>query len=260
MTPSLPLSVPDWCFFQQWHDKPDAYYQQLHHLGITGVEMVEQGRWSIARQAGLRLMNISGPGMADGLNNPAHHAELVTQLGETITLARQHDISAVIVFSGNRHGIATDEGIENCITSLQQLVPLAEKAGVTLLFEMLNAFDHADYQADHSAFGFEIVRRINSPSVRVLYDIYHMQRMDEDVIRDLVDNIEYIGHIHVAESPRRTRPVAAGVLSYRDIIPAVIAAGYRGYWGLEFLPEGDAMDEIAKAVSDMQHCNTVMNS
>jgi hydroxypyruvate isomerase len=244
----LELSAPDWCFFKEPSD-PAVYYRSLRRLGIAAVEMVDPVRWPSARDAGLSLLNISGPGMAEGLNRTEHHAELLPRLRATIAQAAGAGIPHVIVFSGNRCGQDDAEGKENVVAALKSLARDAQRAGVVLVFEMLCAQNHADYQADKSAYGFDVVKAVDSPAVRVLYDIYHMSRMGEDVVGDIVGNRDLIAHLHTAESPERSIPRRDGSIRYGAIAEAVTAAGYEGYWGLEFVPQHDALAELAEAVA-----------
>jgi hydroxypyruvate isomerase len=136
--------------------------------------------------------------------------------------------------------------------ALKQLAGDAERAGVTLIFEMFNDQDHPDYQADHSAYGFDVVKTVGSSHVKVLYDIYHMSRMNENVIVDITKNLSLIAHLHTAEKPRRSFPQRDGAISYGTIVPAVMAAGYQGFWGLEFVVQGDVMTELRTAVATFQ--------
>jgi hydroxypyruvate isomerase len=246
--PRLLLSAPDWCFYKD-HVDPAAYYRDLAGLGIAGVEMVDPSRWEHARASGLRVLNQSAPGMTRGLNRVAHHDELLPAIRALIERAAAARIPHVIVFSGNREGQSDEEGKRNVVAALRQLSPDAERAGVTLIFEMLCAQNHADYQADHSRYGFDVALRVGSPAVKVLYDIYHMSRMGEDVVSDIVRHKDLIAHLHTAESPARSTPKRAGEIPYGKIIDAVLAGGYEGYWGLEFVPQGNVMDEIEQAVA-----------
>ena len=166
-----------------------------------------------------------------------------------ITNAADAQIPHVIVFSGNRDGQDDREGEHNVIAALKALASDAERAGVTLVFEMLCAQNHPDYQADHSSYGFDVVNAVGSPAVKVLYDIYHMSRMGEDVIADIVSHHELIAHLHTAESPGRSVPDRNGEIGYGAIVDAVTTTGYAGYWGLEFVPQGDVMSEIQQAVA-----------
>lgn len=242
----LKQSVPDWCFFKN-QSEPPVYYQRLREIGYLGVEMVDQSRLAAAKAAGLKVINLSAPGMQKGLNRMEYHAELIPEIRRSLGYARDNNIACVIVFSGNRNGQADEDGIKNCASALKQLAIDAEKAGVILTFEMLNSINHVDYQADHTAFGIEIVRRVSSPAVKLLYDIYHMQKMGEDACADIIKNMEMIAHIHVADTPRRTLPSLAGGINYRNVVTSIHAAGYRGYWGQEFLPQQDPMQELKQA-------------
>lgn len=250
----LQLSEADWCYYRDGADAA-AFYRAAEAIGITGAEMVDPSRWAAARAAGLTLLNISGPGMTYGLNRTAHHVELLPALHATIDTAQQNGIRAVIIFSGNRDGLPDEMGIANCIDGITELAPHAEQAGVQLHFEMLCAHNHPDYQADHSAFGFRVVREVASPAVKVLYDIYHMVQMGEDVCADILDNLDIIGHLHVAEVPERTLPLPGGQTDYPSLVGKVMEAGYRGYWGFEFLPGGEAIDELCQAAALFQTSN-----
>jgi hydroxypyruvate isomerase len=244
----LQLSAPDWCFYKDQPD-PAAYYRKLKSLGIAGVEMVDPSRWQHARAAGLAILNQSGPGMTKGLNRTAHHAELLPQIRALIEKAAAAEIPHVIVFSGNRDGQDDLEGERNVITALKALASDAERAKVTLVFEMLCAQNHPDYQADHSSYGFDVVNAVGSPAVKVLYDIYHMSRMGEDVVQDILSHREIIAHLHTAESPKRSVPHRDGEIRYGKIVDAVMSGGYDGYWGLEFVPQADVMTELQEAVA-----------
>jgi hydroxypyruvate isomerase len=132
---------------------------------------------------------------------------------------------------------------------MKKLVPHAERAGVTLVFEMLNTFNHADYEAADSRYGFDLVEAIGSPSVRVLYDIYHMHRMGEDVVADIANHVDLIAHLHVAGSPGRDYPGPEQEIDYARVVRDSLAAGYRGYWGQEWLGGDDPYRALGDAVS-----------
>jgi hydroxypyruvate isomerase len=243
----LRFSATEWSFFKDGFVAKD-FYKRLVQIGIAAVEMTPEVRWTAATGAGLKLLNIAAPGMANGLNRLENHDALLPAISDMIIDAAENKIAHIIVFSGNRIGQSDCEGKENCIAGLKELAPLAEKSGVTLIFEMLCTKDHPDYQADRSSYGLDIVREINSPAVKVLYDIYHMHWMGEDVVADITDNLEIIAHIHVAEKIKRSKPVARGGIDYRAIVRKVNDAGYSGYWGLEFIPQGDSFDELKETV------------
>ena len=242
----LKLSAPDWCFFPE-NAKPETYYAELKKLGYDAVEMADQSRWPIIRNLGLEIINLSGPGMTKGLNRMENHAELLPQIKDNIVLAGKNKIPNVIIFSGNREGQKDAEGIDNCLKGISELLPVAKANNVVLLFEMLCAHNHPDYQADKSAYGFEIVKRAKSPNIKVLYDIYHMERMNCDSIKDITKNLQMVGHIHIAESPKRDIPLRDGEIKYGKIVPAIVKAGYEGYWGMEFFPTDNMKDLKAAA-------------
>lgn len=241
------LSAPDWCFWRDGND-PASYYRALRDLGFTGVEMVDPSRWQAARDAGLAILNLSGPGKTVGLNRLGLHAELLPEIRRQIAIAREAKIPHLIVFSGNRDEQDDAVGRANVVTALKALAGDAERAGVTLIFEMFNDQDHPDYQADNSAYGFAVAKAVASPAVKVLYDIYHMSRMGEDVVADITANLDLIAHLHTAEMPKRSIPQRDGAIPYGKIVPAVTKAGYQGYWGTEFVVQGDVMTELRAAV------------
>jgi hydroxypyruvate isomerase len=242
------FSVPDWCFYGKLGEGR-RYYDQLKELGVDAVEMTPPGRCALARAAGLEIVNQAGPGMQEGLNRRENHARLLPAIRAALDAAGAAGIPLLIVFSGNRAGQADREGIENCRRGLEALLPAAEKARVLLGFEMLCSQDHADYQADHGSYGFALVNAVGSPRLRIVYDIYHMEKMGDDSAVDVVANLGSILHLHVAESPARGLPLADGVIRYRSIVPKIVAAGYRGYWGLEFVPRGDPLDELSRSIA-----------
>ncbi len=240
------FSAADWAFQPRAKD-PNSFYDRLKQIGYEGIEMVAPIHWEEARSAGLTIINLSSPGMTRGLNRREHHSELLPQLRDVIALAGANHIPQVFVFSGNRNGQSDAEGIANCRIGLESVLPDAIQHHVTLVFEMLNSYDHTDYQADRSEYGFELVRQVGSPSLKLVYDIYHMERMGEDSRHDIVANLPVIGHLHVADTPRRTKPQFGGGLDYSKIVSAVVKAGYKGFWGMEFTPEGDPLVELEEA-------------
>jgi len=242
----MKFSAPDWCFLKSEY-KPADYYNRLKAMGYDGVEMLDPANYEAARGAGLAILNMSGPGMQKGLNRLENHGTLIPEIRQAISHAQENNIPHVIVFSGNREGQPNEEGIANCERAFKELVSDAESAGVALAFEMLNSFDHADYQADGSAYGFELARRLGSPAFKVVYDIYHMERMGESALEDIPANLNHIAHLHVAGSPKRDFPGADQDIDYREIVKCVREAGYSRYWGQEFMPGSDPLAELEKA-------------
>lgn len=231
----LKFSVADWCFLKSGMEPAD-YYSGLHALGYGAVEFVPQERWATARAAGLSVLNLGAPGMQDGINRVENHERLLPEIRATIATAQENHIPQVVVFSGNRtDGVSDDVGWENCRVALTELAKDAEVAGVVLVLEMLNSFDHQKYQADSSRYGLELVKAVGSPALRALYDIYHLDKMNEDAVAVALENLPLIGHFHIAGSGTRGYPALEGTIDYRKVIREAHRAGYRGYWGLEFL-------------------------
>ncbi len=242
------LSVMDWCSFENGRE-PDAraFFAHARSLGITGAEMVAPERRAAARAAGLRLISLDGPGMLQGLNRLEHHATLLPQIGQMLLDAAAVGIRWIVVFSGNREGQSDREGIANCATGLRQLLPVCDCAGVGLLFEMLNGSDHPDYQAVHGRYGFELVERLGSPHVKVLYDVYHMEKAGDDFMSDIRANLPLIGHFHCAACPDRTGVADSRTADYAAIARLALTGGYDGWFGQEFLPRLDYRRELAAA-------------
>jgi hydroxypyruvate isomerase len=244
----MKISVPDWCFYGKIGEGA-RYYAALREIGVDGVEMVAPERHALARSAGLEILNAAGPGMQTGLNRRENHTELLPRIRESIEMAKADGIPLLIIFSGNRAGQQDAQGIASCRAGVEALLPDAQKAGIVLGFEMLNSIDHADYEGDHGSYGFALADAVDSPWLKLVYDIYHMERMGDDSGKDIVRHLNRIAHLHAAESPRRDAPRADGAIRYDRIIPRVTQVGYKGYWGMEFIPSGDALSELRDSIS-----------
>lgn len=251
----MKISVPDWCYYPKLGPAAE-YYRTLKRLGVDAVEMVDPVRYVLAREAGLDILNLAGPGMTEGLNRIEHHAVLLPQIRAAIRHAAENRIPLVIVFSGNRAGQTDADGIENCRRGLEQLLPDAERNGVVLGFEMLCTANHPDYQACRGRYGFELCERVGSPWLKLVYDLYHLCREGDDVVADATAHLDQIAHLHLAESPKRNAPQADGNIPYGRIIPAIVRAGYTGYWGLEYCPEDDPRAELERAITLLREAAT----
>ncbi len=252
MRGTLKLSAADWCFLKGDQDAA-SYYAKIKDLGYDAVEMPATGNYAAIKKLGMKILNTETPGSElGGLSKLNCHAELIPAIGEIIRKAGDNGIRDVIVFSGNREGQTDAQGIQNVKIGLERLLPLAEKNKVTLVFEMFCAHNHVDYQADYSEYGFKLVRSINSNHLKVLYDIYHMHRMGEDVIADVTGNLDIIAHLHIAGAPKRDYPGKEQEINYTKIVPAIIKAGYTGYWGMEFMPAGDSVAALTQAAAQWE--------
>jgi hydroxypyruvate isomerase len=205
----------------------------------------------LARKHGLAVAIMSGhDSLPDGLNKRSNHERIEAELKASIDLAAKWGIPGVITFSGNRQPYQTElEAIEACADGLKRIAPYAEEKGVNLNMELLNSkVDHPGYQADHTAWGAAVCERVNSPRVKLLYDIYHMQIMEGDVIRTIRQNIKWIGHFHTAGNPGRQDMDDTQELNYTGICRAIAATGYQWYVGHEFKPKGQGAQGVIEAL------------
>ncbi len=193
----------------------------------------------------------NGPGsIVKGWNRITHHDELVARSEELLPQVKEAGLPNMIVFSGNREGISDSEGLNNCAKGLRRIMPLAEKLGVTVCMELLNSKrNHKDYQCDHTAWGVELVKRVGSDRFRLLYDIYHMQVQEGDVIATIQENIDYIAHFHTGGVPGRHEIDDSQELNYRRIAQAIVDTGYTGFLAQEFIPSRDPMTSLKQAVA-----------
>jgi hydroxypyruvate isomerase len=234
-------------------DTPDAdFFPMVKGLGFDGVDLLTQRQWPLAEAAGLRCSMGVPTERRDfirrGLNDPANHPLLLGELEETIRAAREHDVPNVIAMIGNRDGRSDEDGIGACVEALNQIKGLAESEGVTVCIELLNSkVDHHDFQGDRMAFGLAIMYSVNSPRVRLLYDIYHMQIMEGDVIRTIRDHGHWIAHYHTAGNPGRHELDPTQELNYGAIAAAISATGFAGSMAHEFLPTRDPHQGLAEA-------------
>ena len=228
------------------------FCRRSKEMGLAGIDLLQPDEWPKAQDAGL-VCTMAYPSRRDdfiatGFNNPANWPLLLGELEQTIPLAARAGIPNVITMFGNRRGMSDTEGMSNCITGLAKIAPLAESEGVTVCVELLNSkVDHHDYMGDHTAFGVAVVKGVNSPRVKLLYDIYHMQIMEGDIIRTIKDNIKWIGHFHTAGNPARRDMDDDQELNYAGICRAIAATNYRWYVGHEFRPKGDPIEGLRQA-------------
>jgi hydroxypyruvate isomerase len=201
----------------------------------------------LAKRYGLAVASMSGHAfLPDGLNKRGNHDRIERELKESIDIAAEYGIPGLICFSGNRQPHVSEvEAIETVADGLRRVAPYAEKRGVNLNLELLNSkIDHPGYQCDHTAWGAAVCERVNSPRVKLLFDIYHMQIMEGDVIRNLRENIQWIGHFHTAGVPGRNDLDDSQELNYVGICRAIAATSYDLYLGHEFRPKGDPVEAL----------------
>jgi hydroxypyruvate isomerase len=243
----LKQSACRWCY----KDIPiETLARGFADLGLKGMDLIEPEDWAVVKKYGLVPSMTTGAGtIPDALNRKENHTKLEQQFRETIPRAAAAGVPNVITFSGNRRGLSDAEGLENCVIGLKRVAALAEDKGVTICLELLNSkVNHKDYQCDHTAWGAEVIKQVGSPRVKLLYDIYHMQIMEGDVIRTIRENFAYIGHFHTGGVPGRHELDGTQELSYRPIAEAIVALGYQGYFAHEFVPTRDPIKSLGEAV------------
>ncbi|MCA1656809.1 MAG: TIM barrel protein, partial [Actinobacteria bacterium] len=225
----LKQSVSRWCY--QKIAMPD-FCKAVAAMGLTAIDLLEQPDWSMVRDFGLVCsMGYAGGGsIPNGFNVKANHDAIVRSFDQNIPKAAAQKVPNVITFFGNRRGMSDSEAIANCIEGLNRVKAVAEQSGVTICVELLNSkVDHKDYQGDHTAFGVEVVKAVASPRVKLLYDIYHMQIMEGDVIRTIRDNKDYLAHFHTGGVPGRHELDATQELNWATVCAAIADTGYQGY-------------------------------
>ncbi len=244
----LKQSVSRWCYGKI--PMPE-FCKAVADMGLTAIDLLEEADWGIVRDHGLLCsMAYAGGGtIRDGLNVKANHDAIVRSFEEKIPKAAQQKIPNVITFFGNRRGMSDAEATANCIEGLNRVKKVAEDSGVTICVELLNSkVDHKDYQGDHTAFGVPIVKAVNSPRVKLLYDAYHMQIMEGDLIRTLRDNREYIAHIHTGGVPGRHELDDTQEVTWRAVCAALADMNFPGYVAHEFVPTRDPLTSLREAV------------
>jgi len=219
-------------------------------LGITGMDLVAPADWPVLRKYGITPCMVQGAGtFKDGWNDKAMHAKLEEQARASIVRAAEAKVPNVITLFGTRRDRTEQEGIENCIMGLNRVKKFAEDNGVTLCIELLNSkIDHQDYQGDHTSFGVAVVKGVDSPRVKLLYDAYHMQIMEGDLIRTIRDNIQYIAHFHCAGVPGRHEIDDTQEVQWHTVARAIADLNFPGYIAQEFVPTRDPVTSLKQAV------------
>ena len=221
-------------------------------MGLSAIDLLNPSQWETARRHGLKCsVGMIGAGsIEDGLNSRANHERIIKALEENVPLAAKAGVPSVIVFFGNRRGMGDAEAIANSVACLNRAKGIAERHGVNIVMELLNSkVDHKDYIGDRTSYGAEIVRQVNSPRVKLLYDIYHMQIMEGDVIRTIRDNHQLIAHYHTGGNPGRNEIDETQELYYPAICRAIIDTGFDGYLAHEFIPKRDPLRSLREAVA-----------
>ena len=242
-------SVCRWCF----NDLPlDELCKAVKKIGIGAIDLVGPTEWPTLQKHGLHSAMCNGAqlNLTDGFAGKEYHAPLVKNYAEIIPLVAKNGYKNLICFSGSRRGMDDETGLANCIAGLQQILPIAEKHGVILQMELLNSkVDHKDYLCDKSAWGVELCKRLGSANFKLLYDIYHMQIDEGNVIATINENHAYFGHYHTAGVPGRNEIDDTQELYYPAIMKAIVATGFKDYVAQEFIPlASNKLESLRKAI------------
>jgi len=222
-------------------------------IGFSAIDLAGPKDWPVLQQHGIDSSMCNGAeiNLTDGWNTKQYHATLIKNYTELIPLVAAAGYKNLICFSGSRRGMDDETGLQNCVEGLKQIMGLAEKKGVVIQMELLNSkVDHKDYMCSKSAWGVELVKRLGSPNFKLLYDIYHMQIDEGDVIRTIQDYHPYFGHYHTGGVPGRHEIDEHQELFYPAIMRAILATGFKDYVAQEFIPTGnDKIASLRKAIS-----------
>lgn len=225
--------------------------KEVKKLGFAAIDLIAPKDWPILQQHGIYCSMCYHGGkvsLTEGFNDKKFHPQLIKDYTEVIPLMAKAGYKNVICFSGNRNGMDDETGLKNCVEGLKQIMPLAEKHGVMVQMELLNSkVNHHDYMCDKSSWGVELCKQLGSPNFKLLYDIYHMQIDEGDVIRTIQDNHQYFGHYHTGGVPGRHEIDETQELYYPAIMKAILATGFKDYVAQEFIPTGK--DNAAKIAS-----------
>ena len=245
----LKQSVCRWCYGKI--PLPE-FCKAVSEIGLTAIDLIDEKDWPLLTDHGL-ICSMGwkmGGDIPNGLNDPANHDLIVNGILTTLPKAAKAKVPNLIAFFGNRKGRSDEDAIKNCVIGLNKVKKAAEEHGVTVCVELLNSkVDHKDYQGDRTWFGLEVVKQVDSPRVRLLYDIYHMQIMEGDVIRTIRDNHQWIAHFHTGGVPGRHELDDTQELNWRSVAKAIADTGYTGYVAHEFVPTRDPLTSLREAVA-----------
>jgi hydroxypyruvate isomerase len=240
-------SVSAWCYGKL---SLDDLCKACVDMGIQSVELLGANEWPTVKKHGLVCAMCNGPdSIGNGFNRLDHHDKLVAGFEKAIPQVAEFGFPNIICFSGNRGGMSNEQGLENCVIGLKRVAPIAEKYKVTVIMELLNSkVDHKDYMCDHVAWGAEVMKRVGSEYCKLLYDIYHMQIMEGDLIRNIRQFHAYIGHYHTGGNPGRNEIDETQEIYYPAVMKAIVATGYKGFVGQEFVPKRDPLTSLRQAI------------
>lgn len=240
-------SVSRWCY---GGIKFDDFCEEAKKMGIMAIDLLSENEWAAVKKHDMVCSMCNGPdNIGYGFNRVDHHDKLIKGFEEMIPKVAEFGFPNIICFSGNRGGMDDQQGLENCIKGLKRLMPVAEKYKVNVVMELLNSkVDHKDYMADHTAWGAEVAKGVGSERFKLLYDIYHMQIMEGDIIRTIKQFAPYIGHYHTGGNPGRNEIDSTQEIYYPAVMKAIVATGFKGYVGQEFMPKRDPLTSLRESI------------
>jgi hydroxypyruvate isomerase len=242
-------SVSRWCYKEIPLDQLCAYSAQI---GLKAVDLLQPDEYEVPRRYGLVCsMGYAGGGeLVSALNRTENHAKIEEGFRKNIPLAAKAGVPNVITFSGNRNGMSDEEGAKNTIAGLNRVKKIAEDNGVMICLELLNSkVNHKDYMCDHTVWGVQVVQAVNSPNVKLLYDIYHMQIMEGDLIQTIQDNIQWLAHFHTGGVPGRHELDDTQEVQWDGVMRGIAATKFQGYVAHEFVPTRDPRTSLLQAVN-----------
>jgi hydroxypyruvate isomerase len=241
-------SASRWCYK---NIALDEFCKSGAEMGLKAIDLLEIGEWDVPRRYGLicSMAYAGGGDIPNAMNRVENHEKIEQAFRKNIPLAAKAGVTNVITFSGNRAGMSDDEGAKNTVRGLNRVKKIAEDNGVTICMELLNSkVDHKDYMCDHTAWGVRVVEAVNSPRVKLLYDIYHMQIMEGDLIRTIQQNIQWIGHFHTGGVPGRHELDNTQEVHWDAVMRGIAATNFTGYVAHEFVPTHDPLTSLREAV------------
>jgi hydroxypyruvate isomerase len=245
-------SVCKWCYSKI---PLETFAQECKKIGLTSIELLGPEEWPVIQKYGLTCALPWGEGLTrsidKGFNDPKNHEELIKGFEDVIPKVRAAGYDKIICFSGNRRGMSDYDGIRNCAEGIRKLIPTAEKHNVTLVMELLNSkVNHKDYMCDRTEWGAALCEAVGSEKFKLLYDIYHMQIQEGDVVATIKKYHKYIAHYHTGGVPGRHEIDETQELYYPAIMNAIIETGYKGFVGQEFIPSrGDDLASLKQGVT-----------
>jgi hydroxypyruvate isomerase len=246
-------SIVYWCYSKHWNVEKAC--QIARQLGVPSIEIVAPEHWPILKKHGLTCALASSHGFDKGMNNPKYWPMCHEKLRAAIDASADFGCPNVITFTGFREDIPDDVGMKNCVEGFKQIVGYTEKKKVNLSLEMLNSRvdvemkGHPGYQGDHTDYCIEIIKKVGSPRLNLLFDIYHVQIMEGDIITRIRQYKEYIGHYHTAGNPGRVELDDKQEINYRPIMEEIVKTGYKGFVAQEFIPTRDPLEGLVEAVA-----------